>query len=472
MFKKLIKHSAIYGLSPQLIKLANIVALPIITADLTSSDFGIFGIISAYMAAISIFSTLGLRVVVVNAFYHYSGHYLWLWRQLYGFLRFWNFPYAVLSGLLLWFIIPDEALGHRIYIIILQVLPITLFGPAKFLGSTYYQVKQKPTPIAIRTAIFGFLTVILNVYFISYLKLGYMGWFTANFIVGIAHNASYFYFLNFKLGCKPIFNFKWYRIKKSLKVSLPTVPHFYSSYLLNSSDRMVMDTLNISADNIGKYSVAYTVSGLMSSISQAVAQALGPILNNLYKTKKDESARYLLNMMQVGFFIISGLACIWLKEIFQLLIRNDDLALMYPLGIIILMSYNYRPMYFASNSKLMFSERTGVLWKITFVAGLINVILNFIFIPIYGYKVAAYTTFICLMYMGYGGFFTKAYRSVSFVSYNPLLWLVITIILTFTNYWLVELFFLEKVLASIIYIVFGVWTIFYFKRVYDQLKKV
>ncbi len=42
MFKKLLTHSAIYGISPQLIKVANIFALPIITKDLTSTDFGIF----------------------------------------------------------------------------------------------------------------------------------------------------------------------------------------------------------------------------------------------------------------------------------------------------------------------------------------------------------------------------------------------------------------------------------------------
>ncbi len=424
------------------------------------------------MAAISVFSTLGLRVTVVNSFYHYSNRYLWIWRQLYGFIRIWNFPYALLSGVLLWFIIPDEALENRFYIILLQVLPITLFGPAKFLGSTYYQVNQKPTPIAIRTAIFGFLTVILNVYFISFLKLGYMGWFAANFVVGVLHNASYFYFVNYVLNCKPIFNFKWSRIRQSLKISLPTVPHFYSAYLLNSSDRLVMDTLNVSSANIGKYNVAYTVSGLMSSISQAIAQALGPILNTMYKAKKDIQAKYLLVMMQIGFFVISGLACIWLKEIFQLLIKNQELALMYPLGIIILMSYNYRPMYFAANSKLTFAEKTNVLWRITFVAGIINVVLNLIFIPLYGYEAAAYTTFICLMYMGYAGFFTKVYKSLSNVSYQPLLWIALTILLTVINYYIVDLSFIKKSFFSILYVMIGGLVIYFFKLKFDKLNVI
>jgi O-antigen/teichoic acid export membrane protein len=453
MIKKLFSHTAIYGLAPQIAKLANFFVLPIITQDLTDVDFGVAGVMTAYTSAISVLAILGLRIILVNSYYRSPGQYKWAWRQIYGFLILWNFLYALLLGILVYYVVPVEALEDRWLIMFLNIAPIVFFGPTANIGSTYYQVNQKPLEIGIRTTILGILGVLLNLYFISHLKMGYMGWFWSAFIVGICSNLSYWYPLNYIIGIKPIFNFKWRLIKKSLKVSLPTVPHYYSGYLLDTSDKMVMDMLKVGTENIGKYNVAYTVGNIVQQLGVASGLAIGPLMMERYKNGDDKGARNLIFLLQTIFIAGTFLLSLWLKEAFQFLIRNEILAQMYPLGIIIIMSYNYRPMYLGANNKLFYTERTNVIWKVTFVAGILNVLLNVMLIPYFGFEVAAFTTFVCLMFMGYIGFYLKVFKEINSANYYPAAWLMATIVLSATAFYAVELSIYAKSVISLIMVV-------------------
>lgn len=452
MIKKIFTHSAIYGLAPYVPQVASIFILPIITQDLTDIDFGVLGVIMAYTGLVTALSTLGLRVILVNLYYKHRERYKIFWRQIYGFLSIWVILYSIIMAGLVYLIVPPEAAENRWLIVFLQVIPIFFFGPARELCSTLYQIREEPWPIGIRTVIFGLINVSIILYTISYLKLGYMGWFWSSFITNILYQISYWYPLNKIEGISPIFNFKWRYLKQSLKISLPTVPHYYSGYLLDNSDKMIMDFLNVSTGNIGKYNIAYKFGDYTQSMGMAVNKAIGPLMMEQYKNKRDDVARNIVFLVQGLFLLGTATICIWMREIFQLLINNDSLAQMYSLGIIIVMGYNYRPMYIASNQKLFYTENTNLLWKITFVAGISNVGLNLILIPIWGYKVAAITTFISLMYMGYVGFFTKTFKDItpSNVNYHPFIWLSTTIITTIIVYLLKDINILYKINITII----------------------
>ncbi|SDC84465.1 Membrane protein involved in the export of O-antigen and teichoic acid [Algoriphagus faecimaris] len=464
MIKKLFSHTAIYGLAPQVPKIAQFFVLPIITQDLTELDFGVAGLLTAYTAAISVLSFLGLRIILVNSYYKSPSQFKWAWRQIYGFLTFWNFFYAFILSLLIYLVIPEVAEVNRWWIILINVAPLVLFGPVATIGSTYFQLKQQPIQIATRTAIFGIVSVLLNLFFISYLKLGYMGWFWSTFISTVLSNASYYYPVNFQLNLTPIFNFKWRSIRRFLKVSLPTVPHYYSGYLLNSSDKMVMDLVGVSTNNVGKYSAAYTIGNMIQQLGNAAGLAVGPMMMKAYKKGKDLEARNLVFLLQIGFLVLTFLISIWSKEVFSFLIRNETLSQMYGLGIIIIMGYNYRPMYLGANNKLFYLEKTHVIWKVTFIAGLINVVSNIILIPFFGFEIAAYTTFVSLLFMGYAGYFIPSVKKLNYVNYHPIKWLVLTLLLTILAYYLVEVDEEIKLIVSIIALLMAMRLGFLFKK--------
>jgi O-antigen/teichoic acid export membrane protein len=456
MLKKLFSHTLVYGLAPQISKLAYFFALPFITSDLTELDFGVAGVMTAYTSAISALATLGLGFILSNSFYHSPNHYKWRWRQIYGFLTLWNFIYAFILGLLLYFVVPKEAEKDKWLILLLNILPLVFFGQTTVIGNLLYRVKQRPRAIAIRTICFGLLNVILIVIFIKYYKLGYLGWFFATFISTVFSNLSYWYSLNVVYRITPIFNYKWKYIKRSLKVSLPTIPHYYGAYLLSSSDRVVMDFLKVDTNSIGKYNFAYIISNAFATLSTAIGSAFGPLSNELHKKKEDLRARNLVFAMQLFFFILTFFSSLWLKEVFRYVVKNKSLAQLYPLTIIIIMSQNYRPMYLGTGVKIMFFEKTNSLWKITFVAGGINVILNLILIPILGYEIAAITTFISYMYMGYSAFFYKVGKELKTVNYYPLVWLAVTILLTVLVYFMVELNWQIKMVITFVSLIIGI----------------
>jgi len=466
MLKRLFSHTAIYGLAPQVTRIASVFALPIITKDLTSVDFGVYGITTAVAGAISVLNTLGLRLVLTNSFYRSPMQYKWAWRQIYGFLMLWNLPYSVFLGAVLWFFIPSEASSNALWIILLNVLPIVFFGPTAILGNTYYQLKQRPLQIAIRSVIFGLLAVALNILFISVFKKGYMGWFISTGISTMASQISFFGPINFKEGLKPIFNFKWRYIKGALKVSIPTIPHYYSTYLLDSSDRLIMKTVGVATSEIGVYNAAYTVGNFIRQAGMASGFAIGPMLNIAYKEGKEKRARDLVFILQIVFLVGSLTLCVWLKEIFQLLLRNRELQESYQLGLIIIMSYCYRPMYLGANSKLFYLEKTSLLLKVTFVAAVLNVGLNFILIPFWGVFAAAGVTYISLLYMGYAGFYLKTVRETNRINYYPVFWLTLTLIFTVLALICVEFDIIGKVVVSVATLLSG---IFFIRRINKNL---
>ena len=439
VIKKLFSHTALYGLAPQIPKVASIIVLPILTRHLTDVDYGVAGIITAYTGALGVLQALGMNIILANSYYKQPGTYKWLWRQVHGFISLWSVVYGLLLGAILYAAMPEEAYEHRWLVVLLNVLPPTLFSTTQMIVFRHYQMSGKPLPLAIRSVVLGLVAIALNLYFIAELELGYLGWFLSSFVSSALSFLVFGYLIYFKVGLTPIFNFKWRLIKSTLRVALPTVPHYYSSYLLDSSDRLVMDWLKTSTANLGLYNFAGNFGGYFSTLGNAIGLAVGPMYNKLYKQgERDSSAYYkaraLTFFVQGGFLLGSFLVCLWMKEILYILVSNAELQTVYPLAIVIVMGYAYRPMYLGAGAQLFYHEKTKNLWKISFIGGVSNVLLNLLLIPTFGYQAAALTTFVSLMYMGYSAYFMKDYKAIKKLNYYPLVWLTLTCVVAAASY--------------------------------------
>ena len=139
MYKKLASHTLIYGLSPYIPRILGLFILPIITKDLTDFDYGVYGIILAYITAIEVLKDLGLNLILYNSFTKMPHQYKWMWRSIYGFLTIWNLVYAILAIGLIYIAVPAEARDNVWLIAVLNVLPIVFFGPTAVLGKIFFQ---------------------------------------------------------------------------------------------------------------------------------------------------------------------------------------------------------------------------------------------------------------------------------------------------------------------------------------------
>ena len=470
--KKLFSDSLIYAVGPQIPKIASIFVLPIITRYLTPTDYGIAGVVSAYAGLLSALGDLGFSIVMVNAFYNYPKKWPIYWRQFHFYLSVWSIIYGFLLTAVLYFIVPQEARKNTWNIIACLVIPVMFFNTTITMASRYYQFARKPLFIAIVSAGVGSLSIFLYLYTIAYLKMAYMGWYITMFICSFITFFCYFYPVYFKYKLIPIFQFRKRFLYHHLKISLPVIPHNYSVYLLNSSDRLVMERLGVKTGDIGGYNLAYTFGGYMEFVGNAIGMAVGPLYTKLYAAKNfeaDRAVKFITHWLQVSFIIGSFLVALWCKEVFDVLISNNELKLVYPLAIIIIMGYAYRPYYWASINRLQYHEKTSELWKISFIAGVLNVILNIIFIPIYGVIAAAVTTLFSLLYIGYSGHFLKSFRQIETQKYYPIAFIITILISTITVFLLKDATILQKGIITLT--LMGLYTIYIF-RIKDDFSRI
>lgn len=463
MLRKLIVNSAVFGIAPHLPRILSVVLLPILTTYLTEVDYGIIGTVTAYTTALSAFTTLGLTQIFFNSYYHHKCQYKWLWRQLYGFLQLWVVVFAIIQGIIMYFVIPAEAEVNKFSIVVLTSLSLA-FTATSLVSNTYYQLKQNPLPIAIRTVVGGLISILINYYLVVNRGLGYMGFFWASCISTLLINISYFPF-SYK-QFKPIFKFKYRTVKRSLKISLPIIPHTYSAYLLNTSNRLVMDTYKVPISSIGEFNMAQQFSNLIDAFTGAVNQAINPMTLNELREGRTQNVKKLIYIYSSLTLIVTFLFSLWSKEIFDILITNENLKLTYPYAILMIMAQNAKPMYVASSNIYFYYESTKNLLKITFIAGVLALIGYIISIPVWGVWGAVVVYYISMLYMGYAGFYFKFYKNK--VTYSiPIKYLfLISTFLTIVAFYSVNFIAIYKIIISLLSIV-SICVFIYTKKIYQ-----
>ena len=283
--RKLFSDSVIYAIGPQIPKVAGVFVLPLITRYLSEIDYGLYGIITSYISFFSAMSDLGLSIVLVNSYYKHPLRWKLIWKQLHFYLMLWSVVMGFVICLLLYFVIPVEAAANLISISLLVCIPTMFFSSTTIIGSRYYQFSQKPIFIAVTSSIVGVIAIALNLYTIVWLKMGYMGWFYSTAISTFIQFLFFIYPVFYKYGLGPVFSFRKRFINSHLRVSLPLIPHNYSGYLLNSSDRIVMDRMRVSVGKIGEYNLAYTFGNYFDFFGNAVGMAIGPFYTRMMAKK-------------------------------------------------------------------------------------------------------------------------------------------------------------------------------------------
>ncbi|MBL7835053.1 MAG: oligosaccharide flippase family protein [Cyclobacteriaceae bacterium] len=447
MIKKLVSHSFIYGIGPQIPKFAGLLIYPIISQDLTPRDFGLYGIVIAYAQAFLYLKTLGTEVVLSNSFFKHPNTYRLYWRHINGMLHVWAFLLSIfLAGIIL-VALKDDPYGTEVAV--LNALPLFLFSTTENLFFRYYQLQQKPVPITVRVVVTGLINIVLTFVTIHTLKLGYRGWFYASFGASLVGFLWMIYPLYIKVNFTPILSLRWKFLKRTLSISLPVLPHFYGNYLLGTSDRVVMDVINVEAQEIGRYNAANIFSNYAMIVATATRKAVGPMLQLLYSRNEWNKAKLLVFYWQIAFLAGTTFLCIWLKEIVPFFIRTKGIGELHGMAIWIVMAVNYIPMYGGANSQLYFMERTKELWKRAFVAFAVNIVLNLTLIPIYGVYVAAINTFVAYMFLGYSSYFLPVYRQKKKMQLYPWMWLSLTLACTLLSLVVGELSWIYKTAVSL-----------------------
>lgn len=173
------------------------------------------------------------------------------------------------------------------------------------------------------------------------------------------------------------------------------LPHYLSEFVLQSSDKLMINYMCGSRD-VAIYSVAYSVGSLINMITGAINSSFAPYQYQQIKAQNYDRLSKTANQVLVFVALMLGCLMLFSREVILIFGGEkylESAAVIVPICIGIF--FNYLFQLFARLQEYYEKKLSVVIPSI--LCALLNLVLNYIFISKYGYQAAAYTTFACYL---------------------------------------------------------------------------
>lgn len=205
-------------------------------------------------------------------------------------------------------------------------------------------------------------------------------------------------YINIFIKGKPIFNKEY--AKFALKFNLPLIPHYLSLYILEQSDKIMIQKIN-GIEKIGIYSVAYSIGNAINIISISINQAITPWLYRKLKEEDYKDIRkniifiFMIVLSTITFFILM------IPELLNVLASHEYSEAVY-VALPIAASTFFGLVYGLFAIIEFYFDKNKFSMVLSGLAAVINIVLNAIFINLFDYRAAGYTTMICYAILSIG----------------------------------------------------------------------
>ena len=200
----------------------------------------------------------------------------------------------------------------------------------------------------------------------------------------------FFYVLQFIRG-KAFFVKEYW--KHGLTFNIPLIPHYLSLIILNEADRLMIKYM-VSTDKAGIYSLAYSVAMLMNIFVGAINSAFVPWFYERLNRKEYSAIAPVSNTLCIFVGFLTFGAMLVSPEIIRILGTEEYLQAIWIVPAVVLSVYLTFCYGLFSNIEFYYDATKYVMIAST-VGAVVNIVLNAIFIRIYGFIAAGYTTLVC-----------------------------------------------------------------------------
>ena len=203
---------------------------------------------------------------------------------------------------------------------------------------------------------------------------------------------SGFFFMQVYRG-KKFYSGKFWRY--AIAFNLPLLPHYLSNAILGSSDRIMIQRM-VGVSAAGIYSLAYSISQIMTMVKEALNKTMSPWL---YQKIREKNYAAIPKVVYPSLILIAAanLALIAIAPeavaIFAPPEYQEAIYVIPPVAMSVFATYLY--LCFAP-FEFYYEKR---IWTTigTLTSAVANIILNYIFIQLCGYQAAGYTTLVCYL---------------------------------------------------------------------------
>ena len=365
----------------------SVITVPIFTRLLTTAEYGQFNVFNSWLGIVGIFVSLNLsygvyqqglikfnkeRAVFSSSLQGLTLLMVLCWTVVYGlFHPFWNYFFSLTTVqmlamlILVWTtaVFSFWSTEQRVYYKYRTLVAITLaVSLAKPLLGIFF-VLHATDKVTVR--ILGLVLVELIAY-------------TGCFIVQM------------KAG-KTFYSAKFW--KYALCYNLPLIPHYLSQVVLNNTDRIMIENM-VGPSEAGIYSLAYSIALIMTLFNISLRSTMGPWMYQKIKDKK------IKDITPIGYLCIGIVVAV---NLLLIALAPEAVSFFAPpayyeaiycippvaMGVLFMFAYDL----FAGFA--FYYEKTRAVMLTSVGGAILNIVLNYFGIKIFGYIAAAYTTLIC-----------------------------------------------------------------------------
>lgn len=365
----------------------SLITTPIFTRILTTEQYGVYSVYQSWYSIVIILATLNLYAGVCNnGLTKYPEDRNSFISSLQGLS--WLFTVGLfaiyLCGIDFW-----NGIFKLSTIFVVAMFVQAFFEPGYLFWtiSQRYDYKYRGLLIttllmAVGSPLLGIISVLLTTYKAEARVLSYV-------FVQVAMGLI-FCILNLKRGGTLYRKDYW---KFALTFNIPLIPHYLSMTILNQSDRIMISSM-VGKSYAAIYSIAYTLAMMMTVITGAINNSFIPYTYKGLKEKEYGAIRKNANLL----LILVGTGCVIAMalgpELIQIFATDEyyeAIWVMPPVAASVFFMFLY-PLF--ANVEFYY-EKTKFVMVASCIGAASNIILNYVFIRLYGYVAAGYTTLAC-----------------------------------------------------------------------------
>lgn len=394
--QRFIKGSAILIASNMVIKGINFFLLPLYTKYLTPEMLGISDSITNLTGILFPILVMGMDSAF-SAFYfdeHDEGHHL----NVFNTIRITLLTASLIPILLSVAAKPiaTALFGNSDYYLLVAISFVAVsFNLWNLPFSLLARMRNRMGLFAFVNTTASLGMIIMNVFFLTVMKIGVYSLIISTACIQLLQFLMYRIIMKEKLDT---LRFSRHLLERMLAFAMPLIPNALATWVLVLSDRYII-LHYCGADQVGLYGVAARFASAVSLIANGIYMSYTAYAYDK-KGDKDDKQSYsrILNAFIYAIMGICVTVSVWAKEIISIMAEDS-----YAGSAILIAPILFGQLFYGVNTligyAISFEKKSKYILLITTAGAMLNVILNLIFIPMYGALAAAYTTLASYMSM-------------------------------------------------------------------------
>lgn len=434
---------ALYGkwylFSSLITKGLGIILLPIYTQYLSPTDYGILQTLNSIAAFLPFVISLSLDSAF-GRYYHEDKYDKTRLINLFSTVYWFVLAYGILILFVIILLSPlwvEDLITVPVFpFIYITIIPV-LFNQLALLGRTFLQQALETKKSTLLDITSTLLNASISVILLVIFDMGVI-----SRLIGIAVGALFlfvfyhFYFLH--IGILK-YTFSKSDLNKCLKYSLPMLPAMAGSWISSMSDRLVIAKY-CSLASVGLYSLAFQLSQILYLIGDAITRVVGPlIMSGLISDKENTKNKIISSSFQIFVLMLFANICLFIfsNDIINIFANKAyyEAAVFIPL-----LGFNYvigMQQRFPTTI-ISFKKKTWIISLGCILMALINLCLNLLFVPSYGYEFSVYASVAAnISYCIWSFIWSNKFERISFMWNKYILaFLLFILLLAFYFYFL------------------------------------